>query len=62
MIDLTRNVRVWFGQTVFVFSLVGVAATDKIIVEHQRPEVSVPTAQAVGLHTEPRGVFREVAQ
>ena len=60
MIDLTRGVRVWFGLEIFVFSLVGVAAIDKIIVEHQRPEVSVPTAQAVGLHTEPRGVLREV--
>jgi hypothetical protein len=29
-------------------------------VEHQRPEVSVPTVQAVGLHTETRGVLREV--
>ena len=56
----TRSVRGWFGQRVFVFSLVGVAATDQIIAEHQRPEVSVPTAQAVGLHTETRGVLREV--
>ena len=55
-----RAFRVWFGQMDLVLSLAGVAAIDKIIVEHQRPEVSVPTAQAVGLHTEPRGVFREV--
>jgi hypothetical protein len=60
MNSLTRNVRVWFGPSVFVFSLVGVAATDQILVEHQRPEVSVPTVQAVGLHTEPRGVLRGV--
>lgn len=60
MNSLTRNVRVWFGPSVFVFSLVGVAATDQILVERQRPEVSVPTAQAVGLHTETRGVLREV--
>jgi len=62
MISLTRNVRVLIGQTIFVFSLVGVAAIDKISAQDQRPEVSVPTAQAVGLHTEPRGVFREVVQ
>ena len=53
-------VRVWFGAAVLVFSLVGVAATDQILVEHRRPGVSVPIAQAVGLHTETRGVLREV--
>jgi hypothetical protein len=62
MISLTLGVRVLCGRAFLVSSLVGVDAIDKIIVEKLRPEVSVPTAQAVGHHAETRGVFREVVQ
>jgi hypothetical protein len=59
---MTRSFRVWFGQIVFVDCLVGVDAIDQILSEQVRPEVSVPTAQAVGHHTETRGVLREGTQ
>jgi len=60
MISLTRRVRVLCGAAVLVFSLVGVDPIDQILSWQVRPEVSVPTAQAVGDHAETRGVLREV--
>ena len=52
----------WLVRGLVYAGLVGVAAADQILPEHRRPEVSVPIAQAVGLHTETRGVLREVVQ
>ena len=58
----TLGVRVLCGQMDVICSLVGVDAIDDIFQKQVRPEVSVPTAQAVGHHAEPRGVLREVVQ
>jgi hypothetical protein len=58
--DTARGVRGWFGLACGVCWMVGVDPTDAERLEHWRPDVSVPTAQAVGGHAEARGALCEV--
>jgi hypothetical protein len=55
--DTARAMPAWFGQACLVCCVVGVDPTDAERLEHWRPDVSVPTAQAVGGHAEARGAL-----